>query len=178
MVYVQRKDGQPLMPTDRHGKVKHLLREGKAIVVKRCPFTITYGYITKNTRITNKLIKTHCVDAKCITGNWAAKSLEIFYLQKAVRRHNRQIHKANILKGGYRKANQAPKNVCGFGLFDNVKFEKQSCHIFGRRSNGYFDLRRLDGVKIHASANYKKLKLIEKAKTILIERRKAIPPLP
>ncbi|MDL2249829.1 RRXRR domain-containing protein, partial [Lachnospiraceae bacterium OttesenSCG-928-J05] len=38
MVYVISKEGQPLMPTTRHGKVKHLLREGKAKVVKRCPF--------------------------------------------------------------------------------------------------------------------------------------------
>ena len=36
MVYVLNKDGQPLMPTDRHGKVKHLLKSGKAKVVKRC----------------------------------------------------------------------------------------------------------------------------------------------
>ena len=31
MVYVLSKDGQPLMPTDRHGKVRHLLKEGKAV---------------------------------------------------------------------------------------------------------------------------------------------------
>ena len=29
MVYVLNKDGQPLMPTNRHGKVKHLLKDGK-----------------------------------------------------------------------------------------------------------------------------------------------------
>ena len=40
MVYVLDKNGQPLMPTTRHGKVKHLLKDGKAKVVKRCPFTI------------------------------------------------------------------------------------------------------------------------------------------
>ncbi|MGF6989621.1 hypothetical protein M2150_000864 [Lachnospiraceae bacterium PM6-15] len=44
MVYVISKEGQPLMPTTRHGKVKHLLREGKAKVVKRCPFTIQLTY--------------------------------------------------------------------------------------------------------------------------------------
>ena len=32
MVYVQNIDGQPLMPTERHGKVKYLLRENKARV--------------------------------------------------------------------------------------------------------------------------------------------------
>ncbi|MCP1110070.1 RRXRR domain-containing protein, partial [Lachnospiraceae bacterium PAL227] len=44
MVYVISREGQPLMPTTRHGKVKHLLREGKAKVVKRCPFTIQLMY--------------------------------------------------------------------------------------------------------------------------------------
>ena len=44
MVYVLNIDGQPLMPTTRHGKVKYLLREGKAKVVKRCPFTIQLLY--------------------------------------------------------------------------------------------------------------------------------------
>lgn len=44
MVYVISKDGQPLMPTNRHGKIKHLLKSGKAKVVKRCPFTIKLLY--------------------------------------------------------------------------------------------------------------------------------------
>lgn len=44
MVYVLSKNGQPLMPTDRHGKVKHLLKNGKAKVVRRCPFTIKLLY--------------------------------------------------------------------------------------------------------------------------------------
>ena len=44
MVYVLNIDGQPLMPTNRHGKVKHLLKQGKAKVVKRCPFAIKLFY--------------------------------------------------------------------------------------------------------------------------------------
>ncbi len=46
MVYVISKSGQPLMPTERHGKVKHLLRSGKAKVIKRTPFTIQLQYET------------------------------------------------------------------------------------------------------------------------------------
>ena len=53
MVYVLDINGQPLMPTDRYGKVKHLLRQGKAVVVKRCPFTIRLLYDT--TAYTQKL---------------------------------------------------------------------------------------------------------------------------
>ena len=47
MVYVLSKNGQPLMPTNRHGKVKHLLKNGKAKVVRRCPFTIKLLYDSK-----------------------------------------------------------------------------------------------------------------------------------
>ena len=48
LVYVISKDGQPLMPTERCGKVRRLLRDGKAKVVKRCPFTIRLLYETGN----------------------------------------------------------------------------------------------------------------------------------
>ena len=43
-VYVISKDGQPLMPTERFGKVRRLLKENKAKVVRRCPFTIKLLY--------------------------------------------------------------------------------------------------------------------------------------
>lgn len=46
MVYVISKDGQPLMPTERCGKVYRLLRSRKAKVIKRCPFTIQLLYDT------------------------------------------------------------------------------------------------------------------------------------
>ncbi len=133
--------------------------------------SLTYGYITKHTRITNNLEKTHCVDARCISGNPMATPVDTFYRQKAVRRHNRQIHKATISKGGYRKLNQSPKYVFGFQLFDKVEIILTSVKgfIFGRRSSGSFDIRKLDGTKISAGISYKKLKLIEKRKTILIE---------
>ena len=48
MVYVINKNGQPLMPTERHGKVRRLLKAGKAKVIKRCPFTIQLLYDTTN----------------------------------------------------------------------------------------------------------------------------------
>lgn len=43
-VYVLDKNGQPLMPTRRFGKVRRMLRDKKAKVVKRCPFTIKLLY--------------------------------------------------------------------------------------------------------------------------------------
>lgn len=44
MVYVIDINGNPLMPTERHGKVRRLLREGHAAVVRRAPFTIRLLY--------------------------------------------------------------------------------------------------------------------------------------
>ena len=136
---------------------------------------LTYGYITKNKRITEGLEKTHATDAFCIAGNMSAKRTDTIFLQKFVRKNNRSLHKANLLKGGVRKKNKAPYIVHGYRIFDKVLYEQQESFIFGRRASGYFDLRLLDGVKVHVSANHKKLKLLETAKTLLTERRTAIP---
>lgn len=44
MVYVLNIDGNPLMPTERLGRVRRLLKERKAVVVKYHPFTIKLTY--------------------------------------------------------------------------------------------------------------------------------------
>lgn len=133
--------------------------------------SLTYGYITKNTRIENKLPKDHYIDARCISGNPKAVSDWGVYYQKKVRCHNRKIHKNTILKDGYRKRNQAPYEVMGFRLYDKVRWEQQNCFIFGRRSTGRMDLRLLDGTKVNALVGYKNLKMLEMCKNILIELR-------
>ena len=134
--------------------------------------SMTFGYITKNTRITNNLPKEHYVDARCISGHPQAKPMGYYFYQKKVRCQNRQIHKANFLKGGRKKLNQAPFLVRGFRLFDLVSYEGISYYVFGRRVSGYFDIRKLDGTKANnGSVSYKKLKLINTQKTILTERR-------
>ena len=132
---------------------------------------MTFGYITKHTRIENNLTKTHYSDARCISGNANAETLGYYYQQKKVRNHNRSLHKSTILKGGIRKSNQAPKYVYGYQLFDKVLYNGMECYIFGRRSSGGFDLRLIDGTKVSAWAGYKKLKLLECRKTILTQRR-------
>ncbi len=139
---------------------------------------LTYGYFTKHTRITNKLEKSHLIDARCISSHPLASSDGTWYLIKWVRRNNRQLHKATIRKGGKRQRNTAPKVVHGFRLFDCVRYQGQRCFVFGRRSSGYFDLRTLDGTKVHASASFKKLSVVQKASARLIERRCGIPPTP
>lgn len=137
---------------------------------------LTYGYITKHTRITQQLEKSHLIDARCMSGHALAVSNGQWHLIKMVRRNNRQLHKATISKGGKRPRHTAPKYVHGFRLFDCVKYQEKVCFVFGRRSSGYFDLRTLDGTKISASASYKKLRLVQRASALLVERRAAFPP--
>ena len=84
------------------------------------------------------------------------------------RQHNRQIHKCNINKGGKRKLNQTPKYVFGYKLFDKVLCLGQEGFIFARRSSGYFNIRKLNGEKIHAGISYKKIKLLEHNNSMLI----------
>ena len=48
MVYVLNQNGQPLMPTENHAKVRILLKQRKAKVIKRCPFTIQLAYDSTN----------------------------------------------------------------------------------------------------------------------------------
>ena len=134
--------------------------------------SMTFGYITKNTRITNNLPKDHYVDARCISGNPVAKPLGYYFYQKKVRCQSRQIHKANFLKGGRKKLNQAPFLVKGFRLFDLVEYQKDLYYIFGRRDSGFFDIRKLDGTKVNkGSINCKYLRLVDKRKSILTEKR-------
>lgn len=137
---------------------------------------LTYGYITKYTRINVGLHKEHYIDARCISGNPQAVSDGTVYFQKKVRCHNRQIHKLTIGKCGIRKKNQAPYMVKGFRLFDKVEYGGTECFIFGRRSSGSFDIRLLDGTKINAGVSSKKLRLLETRKPYLTERRRCSSP--
>ena len=141
---------------------------------------LTYGYITKNTRIQNGIVKTHAADARCISGNPTAPPLPFYYLQKQIRRHNRQIHKAKILKGGKKRANQLPYMVKGFRLFDKVKHNGIECFVYGRRARGSFDIRKIDGTKVNDGISFKKLKFLEVRKNFLITKEgiDTIPPTP
>ncbi len=134
--------------------------------------SLTYGYITKNTRIENNLPKDHYVDARCISGNHNAVSNgEVFYYKK-VRCHNRQLHKCKILHGSIRKRNQAVYYVMGYRLYDRVLYQCKPYIIFGRRNSGFFDIRTLDGTKVNkGSVSYKKIRLIEPQSNYIVEKR-------
>ncbi|BBJ27530.1 RNA-guided endonuclease IscB [Athalassotoga saccharophila] len=132
---------------------------------------VTFGNITKGKRMASNLSKTHDTDALIIAGGDATTTrTESSFFAKFVRRQNRSLHKANMLNGGRKKVNTI-KSAKGYKRFDKVLYNDEECFIYGLRTSGYFDLRKLDGSKIHVSANWKQLKKLESAKTLLIERQ-------
>lgn len=136
---------------------------------------LTYGYITKNIRISNKLSKEHYIDARCISGNPMVStnkcSNSVYYFKK-VRRHNRQLHKFVPNKKGIRQNNQAPFKVFNFRLFDKVKYKRQICFVNGRRQSGYFSLKDINNNLVgNGSVSYKKLHFIESVKGFIIQQK-------
>lgn len=121
--------------------------------------SMTFGYITKYNRIKYGIEKSHTSDAFVISKNFNAKRIERQYLKRLIRRHNRQIHKMKILKGGKKKNNQAPFEVFGFRLFDKVLYNNEINFIYGRRKSGNFNIRDFNGEN-PKDVSYKKLKLI------------------
>ena len=142
------------------------------------PVAETRGYITKATR--EKLLvlpKSHTNDALAIAQGQQGFNIDYFpnivqvdkiYTIRPVRHHNRQLHKATILKGGIRKANQAAKYVFGFRLYDKGRYNDIECFVWGRRNRGEFLLRHLDGTKVKDGISYKRLKLLERSQSYLI----------
>lgn len=137
----------------------------------------TYGSITKYWRTKLGLEKSHVNDAFVIAGGATQIRSDYIYKAKQVRRQNRSLFKANLLKGRRRKRNTV-KEVKGYRRFDKVMYGKIRCFVFGLRSRGYFDLRDIEGNKIGSNANHKKLRLIERSRGMIQEVRSAIPLLP
>ena len=141
------------------------------------PVIETYGYVTKYYRELYHVEKSHINDAIMLSKNFEAESDDTYYISKAVRHHNRQLHKNTILKGGVRKRNQAPHVVKGFRRYDTVKYEEELYFVNGRRTSGGMDIRQLDWKKVNnGSVSWKRLKLVHCNTSILIERRMAIHP--
>ncbi|SDG89058.1 HNH endonuclease [Fervidobacterium changbaicum] len=132
---------------------------------------ITYGSITKEKRILYGLEKSHRDDAFVIAGGNIQERASEWYFGKFFRHQNRSLHKANPIKGGTRPINTV-KQVNGFRRFDKVECEGKIGIISGLRSSGYFSISSLGGEKISDSVKYTKLRLIERAKTLMFERRK------
>lgn len=147
---------------------KTLIQRLKAQLPANIELRETYGYITKLLREKHNIPKSHTNDARCISGSPLATPCDRTYSIKAIRHHNRQLHKATILKGGVRKNNQAERYVKGFRLFDKVLFGGKECFIWGRRKTGIFTIKTINGQMIKDGVTYKKLKLLERASNYLI----------
>ena len=156
-----------------------LVNVASAIVLKRAirkygedRVEATFGYITNEMRNRLGLKKEHWIDAWCIAGKPDAEMPKDIYIIRKVRSHNRKLHRGNPKKGGVRKRNVLEnRSVKGFQRFDTIEYNGITCYIHGMRESGYFDIRTLNGEKVHASAKYSDLRLIKHASTTLIERR-------
>jgi len=135
----------------------------------------TYSSVTKYWRTRLGLEKSHVNDAYVIAGGTDQERVGYVYIGKQVRRQNRSLYKANLLKGGRRKRNTM-KEVKGYRRFDKVMYGKVKCFIFGLRTSGYFNVKTIEGEKISDSVSYKKLTFVERARGRIEEVKRAIPP--
>lgn len=105
MVYVISKDGQPLMPIRRHGKVRRLLKRKKAKVVCREPFTIRLLVETES----NVSDLTLGVDTGSSKIGCAVVTLkeEVLYLSEVKIRND--ISSKMKRRSGYRRVRRARK---------------------------------------------------------------------
>jgi len=127
----------------------------------------TYGYETKRRRAELGVPKSHTTDAFVIAGGLVQDRSDVYYYIRQVRKCNRRLFRG--IRSHIR--NTAGRFVKGFQRFDKVKYKGIECFIYGRRKTGYFSLKKLDGSTIGNSVKYKKLKLLERFNTFLIERR-------
>lgn len=84
MVYIVSIDNKPLMPTNRHGKVRRLLRENKAKIIKRVPFTIQLLYRTE-TEITQDITLGVDAGSKVIGLSVTTENQEVFKAEYELR---------------------------------------------------------------------------------------------
>ena len=136
---------------------------------------LTYGYITKHTRIENGIAKTHAADAFCIAKNVHARKLDSFFMCRCVPRHTRALHVANPKKGGIRRSAIASHKIgkSRFQRFDMVRWKGRECFISGS-TGGRPVLRDIEGVKMHdkQAVNVKTIKFLKRLKNnILVEEK-------
>lgn len=134
---------------------------------------LTYGYVTKHTRIDNGIVKTHAADAFCIAKNVHAMRLSSFFMCRCVPRHTRALHVSNPKKGGIRRNAIASHKIgkSNFQRFDMVRWMGKECFIFGSTHRRPV-LRDIEGVKMHenASVNIKTIKFLRRMRySILVK---------
>lgn len=105
VVYVLSKDGKPLMPISRRGKVRHLLRDKAAKIVNYRPFTIQ---LTHDVHIVTEDVT---LDVKRIDDNhvkWTASTKDTILCEsivesKARPKKPKKPYRKQVKKHRYRK---------------------------------------------------------------------------
>jgi len=118
--YIQNKDGEPLMPTERSGKVRRLLRDNKAIVVNLCPFTIRLNYdCENNTQEVIVGLDTGAVNVGCS----AVSNNKCLYASETKLRTD--IHKKMQRRAMYRRTRRSRNTRYREARFDNRTSNRQ-----------------------------------------------------
>lgn len=132
---------------------------------------LTYGYVTKHTRIENGIAKTHAADAFCIAKNVNAMRLSSFFMCRCVPRHTRALHVATPKKGGIRRSCIASHKIgkSRFQRFDMVRWKSKECFIFGS-TNGRPILRNVYGNQVaeYPSVNIKTITFLKRLRMNLL----------
>ncbi|MFQ6071833.1 MAG: RNA-guided endonuclease IscB [Methanosarcinales archaeon] len=133
-VYVKSKTGKPLMPTERHGKVKHLLNQGLAKVLRTRPFTIKLLYAT--TEYTQPVIVGVDIGASRVPISALANGRIVYLKEKILRldvkeqmtyrrqkRRERRTRKTRYRKPRFQNRQ---KNLCGVCGCNTPKSSKKT----------------------------------------------------
>ena len=132
---------------------------------------LTYGYVTKHTRIENSIAKAHAADAFCIAKNINAIRLSSFFMCRCVPRHTRALHVVNPKKGGIRRSCIASHKIgkSRFQRFDMVRWKSKECFIFGS-TNGRPILRNVYGNQVaeYPSVNIKTITFLKRLRMNLL----------
>ena len=120
MVYVLNKDGKPLMPTNRHGKIRHLLNQGLAKVIRKEPFTIKLLY--NSTNFTQELTLGVDTGSKFIGTAVSNNDGNIVYISQVEERDNiKTIMKKRKTARSFRRCRKTRNRPCRFSNRKNSK---------------------------------------------------------
>ncbi|MFC1960486.1 RNA-guided endonuclease IscB [Chloroflexota bacterium] len=163
-------NGQPLQlkapPSLRAATQFNVLKSSIIRATTHLNRDVTFGYITKSRRIALALSKSHVNDAFVIAGGTDQQRTNVQYLGQFFRRQNRKLR-----KGARSHIRNTIPHAFGFKRGDRVRLpDGRECFIFGLRSSGQFDVRKLIGEVLSHSISYKKLYRLERAKTLRIEK--------
>lgn len=189
MVYVISKDGKPLMPTKRHGRVRILLKQKKARVVQRKPFTIqllydsttytqdavagfdtgrTYQSITAVNSETGEVLYSSVLETR---NKEVPKLMRERKMYRMIRRHNRRMKKIRraIRCGTYFKV---PKKVVQPGTKEpiTVKYIRPKEARFNNRTRPEGWLTPTAAHLLQTHINYfKKVEKLLPIRTLVLE---------